>query len=83
VDACGNALLQIAAQPIFSVLHTHLARSGLPDDFSRQVCSEHEIILHEIEAGDPDAAEARMREHLEWLSTVYREIWTKSHASAG
>jgi DNA-binding FadR family transcriptional regulator len=76
VDVCGNALLQIAAQPIFSVLHTHLARFGLPDDFSRQVCSEHGVILKEIEAGDPDAAEARMREHLDWLATVYRKIWT-------
>jgi DNA-binding FadR family transcriptional regulator len=75
VDACGNALLQIAAQPIFSVLHTHLSRSGLPEDFSRNVCREHKTILEAIEAGDPDVAEQLMREHLGRLAEVYREIW--------
>ena len=78
VDACGNALLQIAAQPIFSVLHTHLARFGLSEDFPREVCNEHRGILEAIEAGDPDTAEARMRQHLQWLGTVYRKIWTSN-----
>ncbi|MEA2268514.1 MAG: hypothetical protein QOC64_1124 [Solirubrobacteraceae bacterium] len=75
VDACGNALLQIAVQPIFSVLHTHLSRSGLPPDFTHKVCSDHREILEEIEAGDPDAAETRMRRHLAELAEVYRGIW--------
>jgi GntR family transcriptional repressor for pyruvate dehydrogenase complex len=75
VEACGNALLQIAAQPIFSVLHTHLARSGLPQDFTHKVCNDHREILEQIEAGDPDAAEKRMRRHLAELAEVYRGIW--------
>lgn len=75
VDACGNTLLQIAAQPIFSVLHTHLERSILPNDFPRTVCEEHKLILQDIESGDPDAAEARMRDHLAQLSDVFRTIW--------
>lgn len=78
VDACGNALLQIAAQPIFAVLHTHLGRSSLPADFSRDVCNEHRDILDAIEAGDPDLAEQRMRDHLEQLSKVYRGIWRQT-----
>src|SRR3954454_12975006 len=64
VSACGNALLQIAAQPIFSVLHTHLSRSGLPRDFTTKVCSDHRWILEQIEAGDPDAVAGPLRKHL-------------------
>jgi GntR family transcriptional regulator, transcriptional repressor for pyruvate dehydrogenase complex len=75
IDACGNSLLRISAQPIFSVLHTHLMRSTLTLDFPRQVCSEHGTILAAIEAGDADAAEREMVEHLAWLARVYERIW--------
>jgi GntR family transcriptional repressor for pyruvate dehydrogenase complex len=75
VDTCGNALLRIAAQPIFSVLHTHLGRFALTLDFPRQVCSEHRVILDQIERGDADAAEREMVNHLTSLARVYREIW--------
>lgn len=75
VAACGNTLLQIAAQPIFSVLHTNLLRSELTDEFPRRVCTEHESLLDAIAAGDPDGAEALMRDHLAGLAGVYREIW--------
>jgi DNA-binding GntR family transcriptional regulator len=82
VDACGNALLRIAAQPIFFVLHTHLSRSTLAPEFPRKVCAEHSEILGAIEAGDPDLAEARMRDHLQDLSGVYAGIWRTKAASA-
>jgi DNA-binding FadR family transcriptional regulator len=80
VDACGNALLRIASQPIFFVLHTHLSRSTLSPAFPRKICAEHAGILDAIEAGDPDLAEARMREHLGELSVVYAGIWRKGKA---
>jgi DNA-binding FadR family transcriptional regulator len=75
VDACGNALLRISAQPIFFVLHTHLRRSTLAPDFPRKVCAEHSHILEAIEAGDPELAEMRMRAHLQDLAHVYAGIW--------
>jgi DNA-binding GntR family transcriptional regulator len=75
VAACGNALLRIAAQPIFFVLHTHLTRSQLSPDFPRRVCAEHVRILEAIEAGDAAAAEAHMRDHLQELGQVYKGIW--------
>lgn len=75
VEACGNTLLRIAAQPIFSVLQTHLGRSGLTHEFPRRVCSEHGVILEAIERGNPDEAERLMVEHLTWLGEVYRGIW--------
>jgi GntR family transcriptional repressor for pyruvate dehydrogenase complex len=81
VDACGNALLRIAAQPIFFVLHTHLARSTLTLDFPRKVCAEHRLILEAIEAGDPDVAETRMRDHLSDLAVVYGKIWRRGSSS--
>lgn len=75
VDVCGNALLRIAAQPIFSVLHTHLSRSRLTAAFPDQVCDEHQTILAAVEAGDADGAEAAMRDHLRFLAGVYEGIW--------
>ncbi|MBO3662580.1 GntR family transcriptional regulator [Microbacterium stercoris] len=45
---------------------THRMRQALltgPDDV-REAVAEHEAILHAVEAGDADAAVARMREHL-------------------
>lgn len=75
VEACGNSLLRIAAQPIFSVLHTHLGRSTLPDDFTRKVCADHAEIIEPIAAGDPVEAEIRMRKHLRALGEVYEQIW--------
>jgi GntR family transcriptional regulator, transcriptional repressor for pyruvate dehydrogenase complex len=77
VDACGNSLLRIAALPIFAVLHTHLERSTLSPEFSQQVRDEHGPILDAISRGDADAAEQLMLDHLEWLSTIYRDIWRK------
>jgi GntR family transcriptional repressor for pyruvate dehydrogenase complex len=75
VDICGNALLKIAAQPIFSVLHTHMQRSLLSEEFPRRVCAEHAVILEAIEQRDADRAEALMDEHLAHLAGVYERIW--------
>lgn len=75
VGACGNSLLQIAAEPIFYVLSTHMQRSNMPPGFPEAVCREHSAILERIEAGNPDEAEALMREHLANLTAVYDKIW--------
>jgi len=75
IDACANPLLQIAAQPLFAVLHTHLGRSPLPPDFAGRIGREHDGILSAIELGDADEAERLMREHLTGLADVYRTVW--------
>jgi GntR family transcriptional regulator, transcriptional repressor for pyruvate dehydrogenase complex len=75
VDASGNALLRIAAQPIFTVLHTHMSRSTMSTDFTETACNRHEEIIDAIEAGDADLAEEKMRSHLTELEKVYRQIW--------
>jgi DNA-binding FadR family transcriptional regulator len=79
-QATGNPLLIIAAQPIFSVLSTHLGRSALDDDFPGRVCDEHAEILDAIVARDAERAERLMREHLAYLATVYAGIWRSAEA---
>lgn len=75
MDACGNTLLLIAAQPIFLVLQTNLSRSSVDERFHRQIHDDHERIAGAIEAGDPNAAEEGMRDHLDFLRGVYEKIW--------
>jgi DNA-binding FadR family transcriptional regulator len=76
VEACRNDLLRLSAQPIFTVLQTHLSRSQLAADFPARVCAEHAAILEAIDAGDADLAERRMREHLRDLGRLYATIWS-------
>src|SRR5205807_1205894 len=66
LQACGNPLLEIAAQPIFDVLGTHLSRSTLGRRYHRDVNGHHRAIAAAIEAGDGDAAGGEMHRHLEF-----------------
>jgi DNA-binding FadR family transcriptional regulator len=75
MGACGNTLLYIAAQPIFSVLQTNLSRSSLDHTFHQRIHDDHERIAAAIERGDPDAAGNEMHEHLAFLRGVYEKIW--------
>jgi DNA-binding FadR family transcriptional regulator len=75
VEASRNPLLVIAAQPIFLVLQTSLARSTLPQRFYRAVHDHHRVIAAGIEAGEPRAAEREMRDHLEFLRPFYEQAW--------
>jgi DNA-binding FadR family transcriptional regulator len=75
IEVCGNMLLSIAAQPIFTVLQTNLARSTLGRRFHRAVNEHHRTIAAAIEAGDPRAAECEMLSHLEFLRPFYEKAW--------
>jgi DNA-binding FadR family transcriptional regulator len=75
VDICSNTLLSLAAQPVFVVLQTRLARSVLDDEFHRAIHSHHEAIANAIELGDASSAEAEMASHLEWLRPAYERAW--------
>lgn len=75
VDMVGNSLLRLAAEPIFSVMHTHLERSEVEPQFSQAVSSSHSDIYEQIASGDSDAAAHEMILHLEHLASVYRRIW--------
>lgn len=75
VEACGNMLLYIAAQPVFTVLQTHLARSSLGRGFHRSINEHHRAIVDAIEKGDADAAAGQMHAHLEYLRPAYERAW--------
>jgi len=78
VETCGNTLLLIATQPVFSVLQTHLQRSNLRQKFLDQVVTDHRAIAAAIADGDPDAAGAEMHRHLEFLRPAYQRAWRES-----
>jgi GntR family transcriptional repressor for pyruvate dehydrogenase complex len=75
IECCGNALLLIAAQPVFSALQTSLARSGLGRRFHREVGAQHLKITEAVEAGDEDRAGREMHRHLEFLVPFYEKAW--------
>ena len=78
LDAAGNTLLRIAAQPIFSILQTNLSRETMSPRFPGRVNDDHRAILEAIEAGDGDAAAEEMRKHLVYLSRTYKSMWRQS-----
>ena len=75
IEACGNMLLSIAAQPIFAVLQTHLARSRLGRKFHVAINEHHREIADAIDEGDERAAREQMYEHLEFLRPYYERAW--------
>jgi GntR family transcriptional regulator, transcriptional repressor for pyruvate dehydrogenase complex len=75
LEECGNKLLYISAQPVFSVLQRALQRSNLSAAFHREIDQSHRRITTAIAAGDPDEAEREMREHLEHLRPEYERTW--------
>ena len=75
LDGCGNPLLVIAAQPIFTILRTNLSRSTLGPGFHRAINDHHRAITAGIGAGDADAAGGEMFAHLEFLRPFYEKAW--------
>ena len=75
LEASGNILLAIAAQPVFDVLQTRLVRSHLGARFHRTINAHHRSIAAAIEAGDEDAAGGEMHDHVEFLRPFYEKAW--------
>src|SRR5581483_9186532 len=78
IEGSRNALLTIAAQPVFAVLQRNLARSKLGARFHRTINQHHRAITAAIEAGDADAAGSEMYSHLEFLRPYYERAWRRS-----
>ena len=75
LEASGNVLLAIAAQPVFDVLQTRLARSTLGSRFHRTINTHHRAIAAAIEAGDEVTAGGEMLAHVEYLRPFYEKAW--------
>jgi len=78
IEGCRNALVAIAAQPVFAVLQRNLARSRLGPRFHRAINDQHRSIAAAIAAGDADAAGGEMYEHLEYLRPYYEQAWRRT-----
>jgi GntR family transcriptional repressor for pyruvate dehydrogenase complex len=78
LDTCGNTLLWIAAQPVFTVLMTGFSRSSLGARFHDEVRAQHHEIADAIGSGDQDAAGELMYEHLEFLRPTYEKLWRQA-----
>jgi DNA-binding FadR family transcriptional regulator len=78
IDGSRNALLTIAAAPVFAVLQRNLARSKLGARFHRTINEHHRGIAAAIEAGDADRAGDEMYGHLEWLRPYYERAWRRA-----
>jgi GntR family transcriptional repressor for pyruvate dehydrogenase complex len=78
IDGSRNALLTIAAAPVFAVLQRNLARSKLGARFHRTINEHHRAIAAAIEAGDADLAGDEMYGHLEWLRPYYERAWRRA-----
>jgi DNA-binding FadR family transcriptional regulator len=83
VHASGNALLSIAAQPIFTVLQTHLKRAELSRRAQRAINDDHREIALALQAGSEDAAGDAMRRHLRSLRPSYEREWTQPRRPSG
>ncbi len=75
IGCCGNTLLSLAAQPVFSALQTRLARSALGRRFHGEINAHHRRIAEAVAAADEDAAGAEMLSHLEFLVPFYEKAW--------
>lgn len=75
LEASGNTLLAIAAQPVFAILQTNMRRREIERGTLAQVNDDHRHILAAVEEGDADAAEQCMREHLAMLRETYVRLW--------
>ena len=75
IDCCDNALLAIAAQPIFGVLQRNLARTKLGVRFHRAINEQHRSIAAAIEAGDAEGAGGEMHAHLQYMRPYYERAW--------
>jgi DNA-binding FadR family transcriptional regulator len=78
LDASRNTLLVVSAQPIFSVLQTHLARSVLGQRFHGAIHEHHHRILAAVDAGDADRAASEMHDHLAFLRPYYEKAWKRT-----
>jgi DNA-binding FadR family transcriptional regulator len=78
LETSRNKLLLIAAQPIFSVLQTHLSRSVLGRTFHGTINEHHREITAAIKARDSEAAAELTKFHLDFLRPAYEKAWRQS-----
>ena len=75
IAASGNAFLMMAAQPLFTILQSNLARSSLGARFHKGSTSSTGRSPGRSRPETPKRAEREMRSHLEFLRPHYERTW--------
>ena len=73
LEASGNVLLAMVAEPVFRVMQAKFLSPDVEDSFWGDVDRDHELILAAIVQGDADAAAAAMGAHLQALRCAYTD----------
>lgn len=71
VEASGNVLLSVMAEPVFRVLEARFLSPELSPEYWVDVDRDHRAIADCIETGDGDGAAHAMKEHLRRLQGAY------------
>lgn len=71
VEASGNRLLGIMAEPNFRVLRTQFRRTAMPDSWWRELDADHVVIAGHVAAGRGEEAAEAMRRHVHKLRDLY------------
>jgi GntR family transcriptional regulator, transcriptional repressor for pyruvate dehydrogenase complex len=74
VDATGNQLLGVLAEPVFRVLQARIAEHDMPGEYWTQIDLDHARICSFIEAGHVEGAQNAMRAHLATVRRAYEQI---------
>ena len=74
LEAAGNRLITLIAEPVFSVLRTRFARQQAEPSFWTAVHRDHEAILKAVGAGSGDEAAQVMDAHLTRVADTYLKI---------
>lgn len=77
VDATGNRLLGVMAEPVFRVLLARTADRDMPAEYWAQIDVEHTAICGYVAAGDARGAEQAMRAHLTTVRRAYEQPASK------
>jgi GntR family transcriptional repressor for pyruvate dehydrogenase complex len=86
VDSTGNPVLAETLRYIGSLMRNGIrvtrANEARRADFTAQVRREHQILLEAVEAGDPEAARAAARQHMEHAAERLQQaddrFWTEA-----
>jgi DNA-binding FadR family transcriptional regulator len=80
LEASGNTLLMIAAQPVFTVLMSGFSRSSFGPRFHQAVRNQHREIADAIDRGESELAGDLMYSHLEYLRPTYERLWAEARS---
>ena len=74
VEASGNRLLGVLAEPVLRVLRARVAEHDPPAPYWNRIDDEHARICASVEAGHVEGAQNAMRAHLATVRRAYEQV---------